>query len=616
MAGLTEDQKLVAESDGHTMCCALPGSGKSHTIVELTKNLLSKNKTNKVLLITFTRAAAAELTERLNTRLGEDAYRATASTFDSIYGRQVKGLNGKRKKRTLVGGEQFNFVERAIRYCSLSDVKVEDAQSHIDYYGRMIEPKPIKDDVTAEGWQVYSSYMSLLQQNNMQDFNVIAREAYLGVESGRIEPWDCTHMLVDEFQDTSDMQYAWIRAHGESGIKITVVGDDDQSIYSWRGALGYENMVTFQQDFDAKGYVLKKCFRCRPEILASARTIIEFNAARVYKEMESAREVGGTVKVQGYLTELDEMNGLLDAIKADNRQWAVLSRTNKILDKVELMLKVNEIPYVRLGSKNIWDDNVANIFLKIIWSIVRPKDKRFIGEILGWLGEDEQDIQLITRAMAYFKAPFGEWMPDATLRWSSVSQTLHEKWILWGTDCSGKIRIEGRVKQITDLLKEGRSSKGAEGKFLDVLGGILSGMKDELSFCDRVEILAKNLAPSMGPKTDDDVDTGIVTLSSLHSSKGLQWTQVWMLACNQGVCPSKRALDDGESAVSEERRLFYVGMTRAVDELRLSFGYNPENGTGEKKPPSQFLGEGFPNEVIGIIERLREQAKQGRDDDE
>ena len=88
-----------------------------------------------------------------------------------------------------------------------------------------------------------------------------------------------------------------------------------------------------------------------------------------------------------------------------------------------------------------------------------------------------------------------------------------------------------------------------------------------------------------------------------------------MLACYQGVCPSNRALDDGESAVSEERRLFYVGMTRAVDELRLSFGYNPDQGTGEKKPPSQFLGEGFPTEIVGIIAKLKEQAQQ-RDIDE
>ncbi|MFG0904676.1 ATP-dependent helicase [Photobacterium damselae] len=607
MGGLTEDQALVAQSDGYTMCCALPGSGKSHTIVELTKNLLAKNKTNKVLLITFTRAAAAELTERLNVKLGDQAYRAKASTFDSIYGQQVKTLNEKRKKRTLVGGEQYNFIERAIRYCSLNGMKMEDALGHIDYYGRMIDPKPINDDETAESWQVYSSYMSLLAQNNMQDFNVIAREAYLGVETGRIAPWDCTHMLVDEFQDTSDMQYAWIRVHGEAGIKITVVGDDDQSIYSWRGALGFENMVMFQQDFNAKGYVLRKCFRCRPEILASARTIIEFNSERVYKEMESAREEGGIVKVHGYLSEVDELDAMIQAIKANNKQWAILSRTNKILDKAEAMLKVNEIPYIRLGSKNLWDDNVANIFLKIIWSIIRPKDKRFIGEILGWLGEDEQDIQLISRAMTYFKGSFGEWMPDETLQWSSVSQTLHEKWIPFGIDCSGKILIEGRVKQLLDLLKEARGNKGSEAKFLDILGGIIIGMKDELSFCERVEILAKNLAPSKDGNNEDDVETGVVTLSSLHSSKGLQWAQVWMLASNQGICPSTRALDEGEAAVSEERRLFYVGMTRAVDELRLSFTFNPLQGTGERKPPSQFLGEGFPERTLEIIEQLKKQ---------
>lgn len=612
MSGLTDDQQLVADSDGHTMCCALPGSGKSHTMVALTENLVNKDPSYKVLLITFTKAAADELNERLAAKIqGKGVYRTKAATFDSIFGQQVKN-GGRTTKRTLVGGEQYNFLERAMRHAGLSSMEIDEAMGWVDTYGRMLKPEPINGEHSSPGWQIFKAYTELMQRNNMQDFNTIAREAYLGVQTGRLPPWDATHILVDEFQDTSDMQYAWIQVHGEMGAKIVCVGDDDQSIYSWRGAAGYQNMVNFQSDFGATGYVLRICFRCRPEILEGARRVIEYNEDRVYKEMFSGRDEGGVVKIKGFLTAAEEFEAMINAINSDNREWAILARTNRILDEAEGYLKLHDIPYKRLGGKKLWDDHTANVVLKLLWSLVRPKDTRFIGEIIGWLGEDEEVIHVISTHLQQRRCSFGEFMPPTWLDWHPNIEKLHQNWMDWGSDTNGKSHLSSRIKQIVEYLKSVRGQKGRQAKLIELVGDILVGLNLEGGFVDRVEMLAKNLAPSQ--KTgEEETEKGVVTLASLHSSKGLQWSQVWIAASNQGVCPSQNALDEESTGgIPEERRLYYVGMTRAVDELYMSFNFNPKpNGTGAKsKPPSQFLCEGFPEEMTEMMEVLNMKAEE------
>ncbi|CAH7359667.1 DNA 3'-5' helicase [Vibrio crassostreae] len=608
MSGLTEDQGLVAGSDGHVMCCALPGSGKSHTMVALADNLVTKDPKYKLLLITFTKAAAEELNERLAGKIqGAGKYRAKAATFDSVFGKQLR--DGQRSsKRTIVGGEQYNFLERAMRHAGLN-MEIDDAMMWIDTYGRMLKPEPINGEWSHPGWLTYKAYSELMERTGVQDFNLIARSAYLGVQNGTLKPWDATHILVDEFQDTSDMQYAWIQIHGEMGAKLVVVGDDDQSIYSWRGAAGYQNMVNFQSDFGAVGYVLKMCFRCRPEILEAACRVIEYNEDRVYKDMKSGREEGGIVKVKGYLTAADEFQAMITAITSDNKEWAVLARTNRILDEAEGYLKMHNIPYKRLGGKKLWDDHVANVVLKLLWSLVRPKDTRFIGEIIGWLGEDEEAIQMITSHLQQRRCPFGEFMPPAWLDLNPKTEKLHQNWIDWGTDTNDKSALNSRVQSIVSFLKSARGEKGREARLIELVGDILVNLNVEGGFVDRVEMLSKNLAPSQ-KKNDEEGEKGVVTLSSLHSSKGLQWEQVWIAASNQGVCPSQNALDEESTGgIPEERRLFYVGMTRAVDELYMSFNYSPQaKGTSKSKPPSQFLCEGFPDEMTAVLEDLNTQA--------
>lgn len=603
MAELTEDQELVANSDGYVMCCALPGSGKSHTMISLAKNLVMKDRENRLLLITFTKAAALELNERLAKAIsGNSISRVKAATFDSIFGQQVR-QNSRNRKRTLVGGEQYNFLERAMRHVGIS-MDITEAMSWIDIYGRMLKPEPINDQHTSPGWLIYEGYIDLLKENNCQDFNLIARTAYLSVQNGAVPPWNATHILVDEFQDTSDMQYAWIRLHGEMGSKIVVVGDDDQSIYSWRGAIGYQNLLNFQHDFDATGYILKKCFRCRPEILAAARSLIEHNEDRVYKEMVSARETGGKVFVTGYPSIADEFQAIINKVLSNNKQWAILARTNRILDVVEGYFKLNGIEYKRLGGKKLWDDNVANIILKLLWSLVRPKDTRFIPEILGWLGEDEEVIQLVAAGISGKGNDFGSFMKPDWLDWCSHTEQLHLHWNEWGTETSNKEWLLARVRAITHFLKSARGKDKKAARIIELVGDIIVNMNNVYGgFVARVEVLSKNLAPA--EKQEKEVEKGVVTLATLHASKGLQWEQVWICSSNQGTCPSNNALEDNASAgIAEERRLFYVGMTRAIDELYLSYSLDMM-GTSPSQEPSQFLSESCPDLLAASSEKLK-----------
>ena len=618
MSGLTVDQQLVADSDEHTLCCALPGSGKSHTMIQLADNLLKKNRSNKVLLITFTKAAATELTERLGAKIApSNQRRVMASTFDSLFGKQARSAGGQ-KKRTLVGGEQYNFIERALRQVGLTSMETDEAMDWINKYGQMLKPEPINGDYTCQGWQVYDSYRTLMKQNNLQDFNEIARRAYLGVQSREIKPWDATHILVDEFQDCSDIQYSWVQIHGELGAKIVCVADDDQSIYSFRNARGYENLLQFQRDFNATGYILKSCFRCKPEILSASKRLIEFNEDRVYKEMHSTHEPGGTVNVLGYLSQADEYQAIIQAITSNNENWAVLARTNRILDEIEGYLKLHNLPYKRLGGKNFWDDNTANICLKFFWSLVRPRDTRFIGEILGWLGEQEEVITLINNSIMQQRVPFVQYMPPAWIDWHQATEQLHQNFLEWGSDINDSSSISTRITTLVEFLKTARLAKGKEARLIEVVGDILQGLKIDGGFVDRVEMISKNLAPNS--RDNEEPEKGVVTLSSLHSSKGLQWKQVWIAASNQGVCPSNKALE-GESSggVPEERRLYYVGMTRAVDELNLSFNYGPSTtGSSKSKPPSQFLQETFPTEVSEQLAKVQKEleALKNKNDDE
>ena len=265
---LTEEQAgTIKEPDEHKLIIALPGSGKTFTFISLAEAILKMDDSHSVLLVTFTNAAAGEMKQRIEKRLGKQMARRTKSaTFASLMMHQFKQIS--RGRKPVIGAEQYTFVKRALASLHMNTDEIEEWLTKIEQMGRDLNY--VSDDTPSS--KVFERYIEILNDDNRYDLNLMARELIHGMRSGEVKPYKHTHLLVDEFQDTDAIQLEWVSCMGEvgaggEGAKIAVVGDDDQSIYSWRGSLGFEAFLEFKERFGASAYVLSRCVRCAPAIL-------------------------------------------------------------------------------------------------------------------------------------------------------------------------------------------------------------------------------------------------------------------------------------------------------------------------------------------------------------
>jgi superfamily I DNA/RNA helicase len=561
--GITNDQNSVANTDEHTLTCALPGSGKSFTLIELALRLLNKSPSYSILLITFTDAATKELRHRLFEKLTSfQIARVRVQTFHSVAWHMYKLHNNE---KLAIGIDQYFFVERAMREESFGGDHAE-AMASIEFYGRQITPKGSDD----YNYELYQRYLSILKSAKRVDFNMVCKKVYVSLSQDIIPPVNETHILVDEFQDTDKLQYNWLYEHGIRGKKLIVVGDDDQAIYSWRGAAGYQNMVDFQRDFNSVAYILSECFRCGPKILERAGQLIENNHDRVDKPMVSSAPVEG----KAWYTDSGEVGEAETAFKSiSNRpsDWAVLARSNLQLDLIETIIKSHGIDYQRLGGKGFWDNPVALMFVKSMYVMIEPKSSQVLAEVLGFLHESEQNIGVIINQINMRRISFGDLSYTSDDQWSNVAKRYHGMWEKWQIPTSNSNEVALRLKMMIDLCSHVRSSKSEQG-VIRAVSDILQKMQG--SFESNIRYLVER---SSVKKKDKQAGEDILTLATMHSSKGLQFNRVWILGGNEGTCPSKATLE-GNSAggVDEERRLFYVAMTRAKSELVVSYSIEKE----------------------------------------
>ncbi|NRB78375.1 MAG: ATP-dependent helicase [Saccharospirillaceae bacterium] len=601
----TPEQAYFIASDNDLLCLALPGAGKTYSTIKLSGALLNKDPIYKVLLITFTKSAANEMNERLEgevKNLDILLERVRASTFDSMQNKQAKQLS-RFKKRTLVGGEMGNFIFRCIN--SYSEViDYDDATRCIDQFGHYVElPTHSIDGYNFDAAAFYQHYLSMLEINTFTDFSVISRKVCLAMEQGKIDLDGVTHLIVDEYQDSSPVQYRWIKAYRNAGVKIIVVGDDDQAIYGFRtqstGLNGVSNediFSLFNKDFNPAVCMLSRCFRCRPEILKLAERLISHNVKRIDKEMIAVKDHGGKVLYRGYKTKDDEFEAIAKHVSEFNDGYAILCRTQRELSDLEVHLSAHNVEYERIGSKSLWDHPAADYMLKLYWSTFKQKDYRFIGEILGHFQESEAVIQFIIshcRKKTFFS---NVQIPDS-LNPLSVTLKLQSLFKDYHADTLTYHARKKRIQTLSELVIRNRLLKetSQEFKIINIIGDILNKMKckREFSYHDRVEILGKNLAPKSKASNDDD-DDQIVKIMTMHSSKGLQFNSVWLPNCVETNIPNTRSIETDyvvgtNDAVEEERRLFFVAITRAVHRIHITFSHDFSNS--ESKPVSRFVSE-------------------------
>ncbi|MCI2285956.1 ATP-dependent helicase [Colwellia sp. MSW7] len=289
---LTEEQAGTIENvDENKMIVALAGSGKTHTFISLVERILQENPYSTIAMVTFTNAATSEMEDRVKMKVGSMANRVSVSTFARLMRVQFVPLMNKR--RLLIGGEYYGFIKRAMISQGVDLDELRDCLSEVDKLGRDLT---FVDDGSSYS-RVFAEYSNLLKRYGRYDLNLMARELIQALIEGKIKPIKQDFILIDEFQDTDILQYEWLKENSRNK-KVAVVGDDDQSIYAWRGARAYEAFVDFQGDFNAEAYLLSQCFRCAPEILSTAKAFIEHNQDRIDKDMSSPKPLGGTVSIR------------------------------------------------------------------------------------------------------------------------------------------------------------------------------------------------------------------------------------------------------------------------------------------------------------------------------
>lgn len=615
----------VQTTSGPLLILAGAGSGKTKTLTHRIAYLIANEKIwpNEILAVTFTNKAAREMRERLGALLGQDgAQRGFMPWMGTFHGICVRLL---RQDGAAIGissnyviydeDDRQGLIKQAMKELSIGDKQIKPrAVSSIisNAKNELVSPEdfetrasyPFQKDVA----RIYSRYEKLRKEAGALDFDDLLIETVrLFNEQPDIrKKWrsQFKHILIDEYQDTNAAQYTIVKSLVNDSRNICVVGDDWQSIYSWRGA-DFTNILNFERDFPgAKIVKLEQNYRSTGAILEAAHSVITKNLQRTDKKLWTAEPAGAPVQVHGVYDESEEAYAVASRIGAQvsigARQYgdfAVLYRTNAQSYTLERALLQQHIPYQIIGGIRFYDRKEIKDVIAYLRLLYQPNDRmsfsrivnvptRGIGttsleKFLTWqaasgmdlvsaLVNVEQTSSLMPRAKTAF-AVLGETlrtlqanieagMPPSELIDLLIAKTGYREYILDGTP-----QAEEREAN---------------------LGSLLSDAKSFISVPDFLEEVA------LMSSADTDSTEQKVTLMTLHAAKGLEFPVVFMVGMEEGIFPNSRVQDDGPAALEEERRLCYVGMTRARQELHLTYAQSRlQFGQRCYNMPSRFLAD-------------------------
>ena len=637
LENLNKEQLEAAKTTkGALLILAGAGSGKTKVLTSRIAYMIQQGAiAGKILAVTFTNKAAKEMKERLSSILGENVVKYMwVGTFHSICGRILRQdienysfQSGKKLDKNFSIYDEMDSVaviKQAIKKLNLDDkiyqpklVKavISNAKNKMqDAYTFATFARDYKSQKIA---QVYEMYENALNNNNAIDFDDMLMLCVKLLEQNpevRKKYYDkFQHILVDEYQDTNQAQYQLVKALYTNLLpqipeerSLCVVGDVDQSIYSWRGA-DFRIIMNFQNDFpNAKLVKLEQNYRSTANILNAANAIIENNEERVDKVLYSQKGDGEKISLYEAEDEADEANYIVRSIRdtSDNyNQFAVLYRTNAQSRALEEALIAAGIPYRIYGGLKFYDrkeikDAIA--YLKVIYNNDDSQSlrriinvpKRAIGETtLKHLQEyadandlslfsaiiDVDNIETIKSGTASKLKDFAGLilkLKEAESRYSLpefLSLVLEKSGYLRELQASGTDEDAVRIENLQELVNVANEFEPEE---LDNSLGEFLAQVSLVSDIDSLDEIANN-----------------VTLMTLHASKGLEFPIVFLAGCDEGIFPSARC-SNSLSELEEERRLMYVGVTRAETKLYLTTAKRRQMW-GEYKyySPSRFLAE-------------------------
>lgn len=576
MSKLNPQQQLVVDTQGHLCVVAGPGAGKTSTTVQKIAAILRASDAHRVAAVSFTRDSALELKDRATKAVGESVSRCLIGTFHSLCSKQLKV--SKQNKKLLLPAEQTHYQLRAFEQVAPADVDFEEVRCAIEHIKSTIAYRDIPPHVS----EIYNLYQQMLQRNDVMDMQDLIRNTVLGLHDGTVRPLPVTHLLIDEFQDSDEVQLEWVLAHAKAGATITVVGDDDQSIYGWRHALGYRGMQKMVDSLSATTVILDTNYRSFKEILDPANLLIAYNKERVQKVIRPARGEGGSVSYVRLPDRGAEAKAIAERIENDPNLyfdgtwkrpkdgWSVLARNNHLLRFVEAELSSRNIACRMSGSKkSIWEEPPLLQYQSILRSIC---ECTFVGvdQCLHMLGVNDPQIASIHEQAgdpgALFAANKAFNVPGLDKAIKKEVDRLLNALPGWRTQLKA-----GRVNLVLDAVASFIRDNLPDKKKQEVyLGYGINTLRESLRgpLLDRLRVVTK--------RQEDEQSADAVVLMSIHGSKGLEWTNVWVMGLEDSVLPSGHI--DEHSTYDEERRLFYVAMTRAKNHLYVSSTIaNPES---------------------------------------
>lgn len=583
----TPAQQEAIDHDGHLLIVAGPGSGKTTTSVAKALRILADPR-RSLCMVTFTKEGAEEMRKRLDKAQDEaggrpfPVDRLRIGTFHSIALSHL--FEHRRREKVLSPAQQGILLNEALSPYMDDQERVKDLRKEFEFYMFAIDQDNV--DISPAGHAVVRRYLERLRASRATDLYAVMRNCALFADDGSIPLMHYTDMLVDEGQDTDELQKVWIFAHARAGANVTIVGDDDQSIYEWRHALGYSGMKSFMDTFHAKRIELSDNFRSREEVLSHAVVLVQHNQNRLQKNLVARRGPGGGIAcyhTPSAETQCDELAELIKKAPEAHTNVAVLARKGRSLNDLEMSLMALDIPYIRIG-KSIWDDSWVATYLSLLQSLLDASPVGIFG-CFGALGLDDQVKTELLQAMKGSANQFIEGNVPSLASASPTDAKLIKEFAVACKYWRDQLRSQsgGSVNEVvldtgTWLASKQRSRRTHDviHRAASILGKLSGTLSNRLSF----------VARSKKPKGEAPV-----TLMTMHASKGLEFETVHVIDASKP--------DDGSDLVNTEaeRRLMYVAWTRAKN--RCFVWYSGE--------PHPTIKEG-QLQVIHQFEKLLEKA--------
>jgi len=639
-------REAVCAPPGHYLVLAGAGSGKTRVLTHRIGWLTQVERVPPwaILAVTFTNKAAGEMRARLDALIPGSTQGLTVGTFHGIAHRLLRrhwreaGLT--ETFQILDSDDQLRLVKRVVAGLGLDDARFPPRQASWQINNWKDEgkrPESIEHGnhpVTRTFVQIYQAYEDACRRAGLVDFaELLLRAHELWLKNPAVlehyqQRW--RYLLIDEFQDTNTLQYAWIRVLAGNAGQVFVVGDDDQAIYGWRGAK-VENVQQFLKDFPgARTIKLEQNYRSTSNILKAANSVIARNGGRLGKQLWTAGDDGERIALYAAYNEQDEARFVIERIReyvaehGSAKDCAILYRSNAQSRNFEEQLIQRDIPYRVYGGQRFFE---------------RAEVKDALAYLR--LTANRHDDAAFERAVNTPPRGIGDRTLDALRKRARTDNT--SMWETALTELAGASELAGRAKNavkaflaMIDAMAKAFAGLDSDAAFTlaEQIDHAIThtGLRDHYEKDSRgngearVENLDElvNVASRFEP-TQEDIDAGLselsaflshatlesgenqgekwddcVQLMTLHSAKGLEFPVVFLVGMEEGLFPSQRSVDD-EGRLEEERRLAYVGITRAREKLFVTHAESRRmHGTEMLARPSRFLGE-IPAELVDEV---------------